>query len=245
MPKLATGYIPRDYEAHPEFSAFPEYSGPRFPISQWDELIELHEANRSSPFHIHQDNKTKLISQGSWGYCWMYGVVQAMQIAYQAQGLNPWPELNPFGTAYLGKKGANRGGYGIEACRYIEKFGVAEFSHWRDKKGQRMTPELKAHMAKHKIVQFEEFGRGDFEGMVSAILDPENSCATSAAYNHMRHLMAAVWITKGSHNVICLNSWGSHRNTDRVPKGFYELRGRNRTAFEVVGIRSVLPRREG
>lgn len=242
--ELARGYVPRDFKEVPLFSVYKEYSGPRHHPNQWDELIKYHKANKSGPFEVWKAQETRLKSQGSWPYCWAYGTIMAMQLAYQMSGMKPYPDLQPFSTAWLIKGGRKRGGFGVEACRGIEKYGVAEMNKWPRKQRYSYQGELKQNMERHKLVEFEELDPNDFEGRVSAMLDPDDPCACSAAYNHMRHLMCGAGIEEKTHAIVDINSWGQHRNSDRVPKGCYRLTGRKRIAFEVVVIRRVKHRTE-
>lgn len=242
--EYARGYVKRDYKEVPFGSVYPVHKPVYHPVSQWDELIKYHRANKSGPFEVWKAQKTRLKNQSSWPYCWAYGTIMAVQLAYQMSGMWPYPDLNPFPTAWLIKGGRKRGGYGIEACRGIEKYGIATMDKQSRKVKPVMDAAMKRHMNRHKIVTFEELPADDFEGRVSAMLDPDNPCAVSAAYNHMRHLMCGAGIEEKTHALIDINSWGQHRNSDRVPKGCYRLTGRKRIAFEVVVIREVKHRKE-
>lgn len=239
MAELGRGYIDRDYKAEPFGSQFEKWDGERFRPSQWDELRKIQIENRCGAFEIHTDRKTKNISQGSWPYCWQYGFGIAMRATYQMAGMNPWPDLNPFSTAYLGKRGAKRGGYGTEAARYVKQFGMATHKRWPTKRKQPMNSLLKKHMARYKHLQFVEFERGDIEGAISAMLHPTQPMLLTAGYSDISHLMCLMTIEPKTHALWHLNSWGNHRNSDRVPQGFYRRTLRQRKPFELVGIRSM------
>ena len=67
------------------FVAFPVFRE-ALPKSDWVELIELQKKNQSSPLHVHKGNDVKVLSQGRYGYCWMYGTVNCILNRYAAQG---------------------------------------------------------------------------------------------------------------------------------------------------------------
>ena len=241
------GYEPRDYVAHPEFSAFPEYSGHRYPRSQWKELIDLANANQTMPYHWHKKYQ-KIQSQGRTNYCWMYGTVAAVSNRYAMQGIDSL-DLCAFATAYAGKRGANRGGYGIEACRYIQEYGIPT---------KDVFPEFKKDMSlwarsdvirsanQHKLVSFDEFGRNDIEGVISAILDPVDPRPCTIALSWWRHLVAAVGVAEknGDFGLIIANSHGTRYSAGGLGGGYGILWGRKAVPFESVSVSAVKVRTE-
>lgn len=239
----ATGYIPRNYEAYPVGYAHPVYDGPRYSISELAELDELNKKERYSPYYIEKDNNLPVDSQGSWGYCWCWGVGNAMMNRLAAMGLDPTPRLNPHSTAYLGKRGRNQGGFGTEATRYIEQFGMAEQKDWPGhKRISRPSQELKDAMAVNKLVQFKELPARDLVAVASAILCPERSSPVSVAFNWWRHLVCAVdaHVVSGKIELVIKNSWGPNWKGD----GFDTLRGRKAVPDEAIVVESVLGREE-
>lgn len=168
----AKGYIPRDYEEVPEFSAYREFTGPRVPRSEWKERIEYLNEIKAQPVHWHKKD-VEILNQKSWGYCWMYGTVACVANAYAHQGTGD-PRFNAHAVAYRGKKGVNRGGFGVEACRYIQDWGIpTKDSIPEYTKSTRWSEEASRDAAQHKLVDFEELGRDDFDGVVSALIGPD------------------------------------------------------------------------
>lgn len=245
----ARGYIPRDYRAVPEFSQYQEYTGKMYPKSDWVELIELQKENKTSPYDVHKHNKVPVLDQGRYGYCWMYGTVACVLNRYAAQGLDPVPALNAHGTAALVKNFRNQGGFGVEAAKGIQKFGIPEFKVWPKFSNDRSLQNkasVKANSKKHKLVTFEELPRNAFEAVMSALICPIDPVPLTLAYSDWRHLvggMRAVYRGSGrslDFGIEFVNSW-----TERYgEKGYGTRWGKKAVPFESVVVRSVKAREE-
>ena len=239
---FGTGYQPRDYKSVPEFSVFPEYDGARIPRSEWKSLIELHNQQKTMPVFWHK-KYLKIQSQSRTNYCWMYGTVAAVSNRYAIQGVST-TDLCAYATAFRGKNGANRGGYGVEACRYIQEFGIpskrvfpefkADMSLWR-------KPEVIEDANRHKLVTFEELGQNDFDGVVSSLLDPVDPSPCTLALNWWGHLVAAVGVAEkgGEFGLIIANSHGTSYSAGGESGGYGILWGKKAVPFESVVVRSV------
>lgn len=242
------GYIPRDYEEVPEFSAFNEFSGDNIPRSQWSELIDHHNEHQSMPVHWHK-KYLNIESQGSWGYCWMYGTVACVANRYAMQGVGN-PNLCAWASAYRGKSGRNVGGYGVEACRYIQDFGIPSqdvFPEFTKNMNLWKSKEVIESADKHKLVDFEEFGRsGIFDSVVSAILNPDDPSPCTLAFTWWGHLVAGVGVAKKGNDfgLIIANSWGTQYNAGGESNGYGILWGNKAVPFEAVRVRKVKARDE-
>jgi len=240
----AKGYIPRDYEEVPEFSAYREFTGPRVPRSEWKERIEYLNEIKAQPVHWHKKD-VEILNQKSWGYCWMYGTVACVANAYAHQGTGD-PRFNAHAVAYRGKKGANRGGFGVEACRYIQDWGIpTKDSIPEYTKSTQWSEEASRDAAQHKLVDFEELGRDDFDGVVSALIGPD-PCAVTLAFNWWGHLVAGVGVARkgNDYGLIIANSWGTNWSDGGESGGYGILWGRKAIPFESVAVRYVKAREE-
>ena len=234
------GYVPRDYEQFPEFCAFQEYSGKIYPRKDWRELIELQKKHGSSPKHVHLFNEIGILNQRSTPYCWMYGVVGCVLNRAAAQGIQPVPKLNAQATAAMGKRYRKKGGFGIEACKYIEKYGIPTTDVWPEHSFNRdleNRPEVKASAALHKIVTFEELPRNNFDAVMSALICPVDPVPVTLAFMWWRHLVCGL---EGLWNGCEFGlGWAISWGTRYGKNGFGEVFGRKAVPFEAVAVRSV------
>ena len=240
------GYEPRDYLSEPEFSNFGEFTGNRLPRNEWASRIEYLNRIKSQPVHWHKRYSDMIMSQKSTNYCWQYSVVAAMKNAYARQGISH-VELNAYATAYKGKRGANRGGYVLEGARYVQEFGVCEDSVLPEfRKSNRWSADQKANAQKHKLAEFEEFGRDDFDGVVSALIGRQ-PCAVAIALTWWRHAVCAVGAIigkSGEVGLIIANSWGKRWSSEGESGGYGILWGAKAIPYEAIAVRHVAARTE-
>ncbi len=230
------GYIERDYVAVPEFSAFNEFSGDRLPRSQWKERVEHLDAIKGQPYHWHK-KYCKIKNQRSTNYCWCYGTVAALETSLATSGIGGI-ELNAHATAYRGKRGVNRGGYGVEACRYIQDFGVPEESVLSEfTKTRNWSEDVQKNAALHGLADFRELGRSDFEGVVSALIGPDPSPVT-LAFSWWRHLVCGLGVAINGSDVglIIANSHGTRYKAGGLSGGYGIIWGSRAVPFESVVV---------
>ncbi len=122
MPGRFRGYEKRDYKAFPSFCEYPEWSSGYLPRSEWKERIDYLNSIKSQPVHWHK-KRCKIKNQLASNYCWSFGTVSAVETAYAMSGIEGL-ELNAHAVAYRGKKGRNRGGFGLECCKLIQEAGI-------------------------------------------------------------------------------------------------------------------------
>tara|TARA_Y100000361_G_scaffold36089_1_gene30569 strand:- start:26990 stop:27742 length:753 start_codon:yes stop_codon:yes gene_type:complete len=242
------GYVPRDWQSYPEFCSHSQYSGKIYPRKDWVELIELQRKNLTAPVHVHQYNKVPVLNQGRYGYCWMYGTVACILNRYAAQGIDPVPNLNAHATAAMGKRYRNQGGFGIEATKYIQKYGIPEFDVWPQFSNDRSLekdPKVIESCKQHKLVDFEEMPRNSFDSVMSCLICPVDPSPCTLAFDWWRHLVAGMYATyRGSGNNIewgigFVNSWKNWGDN-----GFGVVWNKKAVAFESVAVRSVKAVRE-
>ena len=181
------------------------------PRSEWKDRIEYAERMGLFPEAWFKRGEVPVLSQKNYGYCWMYGVVGAMQCAYAMTGIKS-PKLNAFYPAYLGKNGRNVGGWGGEALEYIAKYGVPDWGVFADQPTNRAMferQEVKASAELHKVVKFRELQRNSFLALMNMWLS-DNPRPVSQAYNWWGHLVYAirpVVIGANSFGTLIVNSW--------------------------------------
>jgi C1A family cysteine protease len=212
---LTFGGMNRDYAAAPFGSA-------SRPSKQFQYTFESDRGKLRDRIQRADENKTTpddwriaagvpIMNQGSWGYCWIFGVVGAMMNAYAMTG-GVVPSLNAFPTGYRIKNGRNEGGWGEEALRGIEQYGVVEESLWPGNEARMQNwdrQEVKANAILHKVTESLELPRRDILALVSVLTDPRNPRPVTVGYDWWGHLIYAVragW-KDGKFLVKIVNSW--------------------------------------
>jgi hypothetical protein len=243
--EYSKGYIERSYTDVPEFSAYPEFSGIRVPRSEWKDRVDYLNELENQPYHWHR-HEQPIMSQKSWPYCASYGTVAAVKTAYSIQGVGH-VDLNAFALAYRQKNGARRGGFGVEYCNAIQRWGVP--THKTIKEFTRTTKwsEVVAKDAeRHKLVEFEELGRRDFEGVVSALIG-SRPCPVTLAFSWWKHLVVGLGVEidkKGNVGIIIANSWGTGWGSGGLGKGYGIIWGDKAVPYEAVAVRAIKAREE-
>jgi C1A family cysteine protease len=173
--------------------------------------IQRADENKTTPDDWRMSLKVPVLDQDSWGYCWFYGCCGAMLNCYAMTG-GVVPNLNPFPTAYRIKNGRNEGGWGEEALRGIEQYGVVEESLWPGHEAKMSNwdrQEVKANAILHKVTESLELPRRDILALVSVLTDPRNPRPVTVGYDWWGHLIYAVragW-KDGKFLVKIVNSW--------------------------------------
>lgn len=241
------GYVPRDYESHPETYNLPRNAGNYLPSSEWRERIDYLNSIKGQCLHWHRSLGDRVImNQRNTNYCWMYGTVAAIKNCYATQGIGH-VDLNAHAVAYMGKRGANRGGFGAEACEYIQKYGIPQQSSVPEfTKTLRWDRLVRADARQHGIVAFSEIGRDNFEGVVSTLLADDPAPCT-VAYRWWGHLVCALAVTydrSGRFGLVVVNSWGKKWGAGGESRGYGVLWGDKAIPHECIAVRNVLARKE-
>lgn len=209
----AFGMVDRDYSRVPFGSASrPMFSYPEVPRSQWADRIKQADENKTAPDDWRIAGGVPILDQNGYGLCWCYGAVGAMMTCYAMTG-QPAPHLSAAGPAFQGKNWRDQGGWGEEALRYIEQFGVPELSVWPEHSRDRslpQRPEVQASAAKHKVTQSLELPRNSFAALISVLTDPKHARPVTLGLNwwgHLVYAVRAVALPGGGFGVKIVNSW--------------------------------------
>ena len=233
--QFGSGYIPRDYNAMPA-GFFKPYSGPVFDEKELIERIKEKEARKSGLADLHRHLDIAVLDQGQLGYCWMYGTVKSMMMAYAKMGQKV-PHLSPSSAAAKGKNYRNEGGLAEEALRYIKQFGVSTVDFWPDggvADRRYDTPEQRANAALHIAVEFEELPANNPMAVASALAVDIPCTGGFAWWGHLIALLQPRWGSYGL-GLEFVNSWTKRYGKD----GFSVLTGSKAIPFEAYAIRTV------
>lgn len=243
--KFGSGYVPRDFNANPPGKLFKAYSGQKFDEDELVERIKEKEAQQSGLADLHRALNIPILDQGQYGYCWMYGTVLCMMMAYARAGL-PVPHLSAASAAAKGKNYRNEGGLAEEALRYIKQFGVSTVKYWPDggvADRKYDTPEQRNNAELHKAVEFEELPSNDLLAVASVLVLDLPCTGGFGWWGHLIGLLQPRVVSASRGERIGLefaNSW-----TKRYGKnGFGVLAGKKAIPFEAYVIRTVTVARD-
>ena len=122
-----------------------------------------------------------------------------------------------------------------------EKSALGEF-----KKTRRWTAEQQKNADKHKMAEFEELGKNDIEGVVSALIGKQ-PCAVAIALSWWRHAVLAVGCVLDRSRqlgLIIANSWSTRYAAGGESGGYGIIWGKRAVPYEAVAIRHVTARKE-
>jgi C1A family cysteine protease len=242
---LTFGGMQRDYNSAPFGSASRPSKQFQYTFEsdrgKLRDRIQRADENKTTPDDWRIAARVPIMNQGSWGYCWIFGVVGAMMNAYAMTG-STVPSLNAFPTGYRIKNGRNEGGWGEEALRGIEQYGVVEESLWPGLEAKMSNwdrQEVKANAILHKVTESLELPRRDILALVSVLTDPTNPRPVSVGYDWWGHLIYAVragW-KDGKFVIKIVNSWDETWGE----KGTAWLTESKAIASEQIAIQRVSP----
>jgi hypothetical protein len=242
---LTFGGMQRDYNSAPFGSASRPSRDFRYTFEsdrgKLRDRIQRADENKATPDDWRISADVPVLDQGQWGYCWFFGCCGAMLNCYAMTG-GVVPDLNPFPTAYRIKNGRNEGGWGEEALRGIEQYGVVEESLWSGHEAKMSNwdrQEVKANAALHKVTESLELPRRDILALVSVLTDPSRPRPVTVGYDWWGHLIYAVragW-KDGKFVVKIVNSWKETWGE----KGTAWLTESKAIASEQIAIQRVLP----
>lgn len=246
--RFAGGYETRDYRKNGLGSYAPVFDGTVIRRTAWDDHIKRQEDEQSSPDHWRIAGQVPVLDQGSWGYCWCYGLVGAFMTSVAMTGVSPVERLSAMAVAYQVKRGRNQGGWAGEAIEGVDRFGLPTDAVWPNRKpdprGDLARSEaVKRSAARGKLAEFEELPRSSFDHLASALLDPVNPRPVTLGLNWWGHLVYAtklVKIDRNRYGVKIVNSWRESWG-DQGTAILTESKG---TAYEQISIRRILARSE-
>lgn len=210
--KASSGYIPRDWSAHPHGSQFRSaaFNLPIPPRSDWEELIKEREAKGQLLSQLLEQGKIASLNQAGTNYCWCNGVVTAMETIRELAGL-PYIKLSPASAAAPIKGFRNQGGWGSQALDWIIEKGICPVSAWPANAIDRKyyTQENKDLALDYRITEWYELRNRDFEQLMACLF---NGIPVAVGYNWWSHEVCAidpVALGRGRFGIRIRNSWGS------------------------------------
>jgi hypothetical protein len=239
---------PRDWTATPYGSdgarTFEDAGFKIIPRSEWSARLkeQIERKARVSDFC-----KFPAFNQGRTNYCWYNGPAQCGTTSRVIQGL-PYVRLSSASGACLVKGYANRGGYGMEACRHMATVGVCREDLWPNAAIDRRYDTDASRLDRLNFMLQEYIDADALSGKMFDI------CMTMAlltipgapAYNWWGHLVMqadGVEIEPGSFGLRIRNSWSETwgAKNDYGYGGFQVYREGKGTPSDCQFIRQMTP----
>lgn len=231
----ARGRQPRDWIRQPYGSVSGKFSLPLIPRSEWKDRIEEMERTKTRLSDMVKAAGIPPKNQGQTNYCWINGVITAIETMRCKLGL-PYVELSPASVGAQIKGYRNVGGWGGEGLEWVIDKGVAPVSLWPANAINRQykTPESDAKALEFRVLEWDEHENRNFDQKMTCLL---NRIPVPSGYNHMSHEMCGMDpLYFGSNDYGCTdrNSWGSSQE-------WYVFHERLGTPDDAVSPRSLTP----
>ena len=254
MPPAPAGYVhafggAKPLEMNSNLKGAEPYSGERFPRSEWKELMELQEAEQSSPWHHWKGAGIDVKDQKNSSWCWCFGTIGAIQTRYAQQGMG---NTNLSAASVAGpvvNYNKDRGGWGEWALEYISENGVATTDVWPELSADRTLDSdiaVKESRFKHDVPCFQAHPQRDLDSIVSSLLDPVNPCPVTLGYSWWRHLVfgTRATFTDGVITLWIVNSWGADWNGDGTVKLIGEQKCAADESITICGVTPIKHNKE-
>ena len=234
---LGSGYIPRDWSVDPFGGFAAPFNLPTIPRSEWPRMIEEREAIGVTNRQLLKEFAIAPLNQGQTNYCWCNAVVSALHIILAGQG-SLFERLSPASAAAPIKGFQNRGGWGIEAVKWIAEHGINSVDEWPANKIDKSlyTTENKAKAARRKITEWYDLKPNSIDQLVTCLL---NGIPVALGLDWWGHEILAVdpAIENGNLVIVIQNSWGEGWGD----KGLGKLSEAKARAADQVAPRTVTP----
>lgn len=184
------------------------------PVFSRDEIlarIKQKQAAKSDLISILDDRKIPVKDQGQTNYCWMYGTVHAMEIAYSLQG-EEHVALSATAAATLLTGGQNRGGYIGEAVQYLSQHGTCPESMWPEHSlSVRNNSEAVQSAAKANVLcEWQEIPFGDLDQLDTALLLNYPVAIELPWWRHVVCMVGHRLLASGAIGRVFDNNWSIH-----------------------------------
>ena len=240
--KFSGGLIERNYGEKPLTKRLKATSKAieLIPEVEWDERIEEMERTGTQASQLHDYYKLRTFNQNGLGWCWCYGTVKAMQMAYARQGTYV-PDLCAASLAAKIKGYQDEGGWAGEAIEGNLKYGCSTTDFWEEHANDRRydTPEQRENAQLHLIDEYEELPANDFRWVMSAALSGMSFTLGLAWWGHLVCGMDPIRQKNGRYGIRIKNSWGE----DWEKNGYGILDQDKAVPMEICVIRSMKPAR--
>lgn len=204
---------PRDFGRYPVggcgFAAIRPFN--TYTKAELIDRIKQRDEYRSGLRHICDSKRILCKDQDGISYCWAYGTVHVMEIAYGVQG-DGYVPLSATAAGALITGGVNRGGYGAEAIDFLSKHGTCREQDWPEHQISLRynTPQVSQMSQCNVITDWGELPTGDLDQLAAAVI---NNFPVTIGLPWWGHQVAIIDLVLLAGNVIGFvfdNSWGTN-----------------------------------
>jgi hypothetical protein len=210
------GYVKRDYNAHPlcSIAGTVALDLPLIPREEWPDRIADMERTKSRLSDLVLQAGIKSKDQRSTNYCWINGVVTAIETIRCVMG-QPYVPLSSASAGCIIKNFRNVGGWGQEGLEHVVKLGVCSEELWPNAAIDRKyyTEEAKAEALLNRCTEWYDLPPGTLDATMTCLF---HRIPVAVGYNHWGHEVCAMDpVMQGGefgvrHRTSWSDSWGEN-----------------------------------
>lgn len=180
-----------------------------FAESEVSARMKSRQAAKSGLLSILNDRGLPIKDQARTNYCWMYGTVRGMEIAYSLQGESHVP-LSATAAAAMLTRGQNRGGYIGEAIQFLSEHGTCPESLWPEHNLslRNNTEAVQAASKANVLCEWNELPAGNLDQLRAALLLNYPVPIELQWWGHVVCVIDLVELSGGQIGYVFDNSWG-------------------------------------
>ncbi|OGT54383.1 MAG: hypothetical protein A3E01_03045 [Gammaproteobacteria bacterium RIFCSPHIGHO2_12_FULL_63_22] len=172
--------------------------------------IKQQQATKSDLISILDSRSVPVKDQGRTNYCWIYGTVHSMEIAYSLQGEDFVP-LSATAAGVMITGGQNRGGYIGEAVQYLGEHGTCPQSMWPEHNLslRNNSDAVESAATANLLTEWNELPYGDLDQLDAALALNYPIAAELPWWRHVIVFVGHTLLPNGELGRVIDNSWGS------------------------------------
>lgn len=240
--EVSKGYESRPYDKVPvgSVAAAPKYDK-RIPRSEWPARIEEREKRDGGKHLLSNVLKRAGIpskNQNGTNYCWYNGPVGAFECIRQSQG-QKYLDMSPASGAAVIKRGANEGGWGLQAVEHMAESGICTSKLWEP--NARNYRELETELVKlerafFRVTAWWDLPEYDFDMLMTCLLLGFPVCMGLNWWGHEVYACDPLMFGGNDFGVRFRNSWG-----DSYGDGGFNTLRENKSKGDCQCLRDALP----
>lgn len=190
-PGMATGQIPRDWDAQPYGSilGLPAMALPEFSDQEIQDRLVDQERHKSSLHHMREDYKIRSLNQSDQPLCWAFSPTKAIMYL-RARANEPMEELSGWMLGMVSSGFVSRGGWCDASLKTASEVGICTLAEWPQGSMSRSnwTEANKAAALKRKVTEWSDVPADNQRAIASLLL---MNIPVMVEHNRWRHSVCA------------------------------------------------------